>query len=495
MQQRFNNLRSSKFSKRLNKLFLFFSFFGVHLFFLSQANAALTLQSYSSVHSFFATTNSSVVTIYAGMTDKSSTCTTSACDSCSLITTQIDATTVCNTMEIRPSADSISFVVKTDSTALGTSPAFTITTSTSGSSGSTAVTLTANPVLAQNAATTYTATWAEICNAAGATAACNKSFATTLTLGWAPTSGGTLTESVQFGIKFRYAKTSAATYTKYCKDTVAADSYAGFCYFTAYPGDSKAYIFPKMNLSNSFVVNDLQAGSMTAPLAADPSGITYSKLRVCWFEGTATGIMTPGGSKCSDLNLDLSDTAHPKTSPMYVSGLTNEVPYYFNIASMDQAGIVTNFLEQGAAPTTAPLATTLDWKTVLTPPEGAAQWATPGPVYGLLDGQGCFIATAAYGSIMAPEVNTFRKFRSEYLLKSELGKEFVRSYYKYSPPLAEFIAKYDGLRLLARIFLFPILIFVKLALWIGIVPTIFFIFGLSIFSVIHYRRKKSGGHV
>jgi len=73
------------------------------------------------------------------------------------------------------------------------------------------------------------------------------------------------------------------------------------------------------------------------------------------------------------------------------------------------------------------------------------------------DGSDCFIATAAYGSPLCNEVNVFRKFRDKCLLPNELGKVFVAAYYRYSPPLADWIAKHPAMRRIVRIGLYPVL--------------------------------------
>lgn len=49
---------------------------------------------------------------------------------------------------------------------------------------------------------------------------------------------------------------------------------------------------------------------------------------------------------------------------------------------------------------------------------------------------GCYIATAVYGSYEAPEVLILRRFRDETLAISNLGRLFIRTYYKFSPPIA-----------------------------------------------------------
>ncbi len=75
---------------------------------------------------------------------------------------------------------------------------------------------------------------------------------------------------------------------------------------------------------------------------------------------------------------------------------------------------------------------------------------------------GCFIATASYGSPFAAEVVIFRQFRDKKLLPSKLGSAFVRVYYFISPTLARTIYRYKFLRTITRqLFLKPILRFIS----------------------------------
>ncbi|MDD5286600.1 MAG: putative Ig domain-containing protein, partial [Desulfuromonadaceae bacterium] len=76
-------------------------------------------------------------------------------------------------------------------------------------------------------------------------------------------------------------------------------------------------------------------------------------------------------------------------------------------------------------------------------------------------GGGCFIATAAYGSYLDPHVMVLRHFRDDVLLKSEAGASFVRLYYKYSPPVADYIAQHESLRMIMRIALTPLIFSVE----------------------------------
>ncbi|TET75805.1 MAG: DUF11 domain-containing protein [Dehalococcoidia bacterium] len=72
-------------------------------------------------------------------------------------------------------------------------------------------------------------------------------------------------------------------------------------------------------------------------------------------------------------------------------------------------------------------------------------------------GVGCFIATAAYGTPMAEEIQILREFRDEYLLTNPVGQALVDLYYRVSPPIAEFITEHPNLKPIVRAGLVPAL--------------------------------------
>ena len=76
---------------------------------------------------------------------------------------------------------------------------------------------------------------------------------------------------------------------------------------------------------------------------------------------------------------------------------------------------------------------------------------------------GCFIATAAYGSSLAPQVGHLRAFRDRFLMPYPPGRWFVELYYRYSPPFAEALRRHEDLRAVVRTGLLPLIAFVKFA--------------------------------
>lgn len=71
-------------------------------------------------------------------------------------------------------------------------------------------------------------------------------------------------------------------------------------------------------------------------------------------------------------------------------------------------------------------------------------------------GSHCFIATAAYGTPMATEIQSLRDVRDAYLIDTALGAAFVDAYYRVSPPVARMVSEYPAAKATVRALLAPV---------------------------------------
>ncbi len=86
----------------------------------------------------------------------------------------------------------------------------------------------------------------------------------------------------------------------------------------------------------------------------------------------------------------------------------------------------------------------------LSPEDSLIETRTPVPR------EGCFIATAAYGSYLAPEVARLRTWRDQVLAPHPWGRALVDLYYRLSPPLAAWLADHPEARPWVRAALTPV---------------------------------------
>ncbi|MBF0313758.1 MAG: hypothetical protein HQK50_02955 [Oligoflexia bacterium] len=75
--------------------------------------------------------------------------------------------------------------------------------------------------------------------------------------------------------------------------------------------------------------------------------------------------------------------------------------------------------------------------------------------------EGCFFATAIYGTPWAREVRILRHFRNKYLSTSDVGRSVVKSYYRHSPgpasKVGRFLRKHPMLRKAIQYMLLPMI--------------------------------------
>lgn len=111
----------------------------------------------------------------------------------------------------------------------------------------------------------------------------------------------------------------------------------------------------------------------------------------------------------------------------------------------------------------------------------------------------CFIATAAYGTPMAKEIQILRDFRDVYLLTSSLGIALVDLYYRVSPPTARFIDDHPALKPIVRAALMPAVAMSSIvvntspaekAALVGLVALVVGLVALVVVLVLFLSRKR-----
>ncbi|MDP2854707.1 MAG: C1 family peptidase [Smithellaceae bacterium] len=102
---------------------------------------------------------------------------------------------------------------------------------------------------------------------------------------------------------------------------------------------------------------------------------------------------------------------------------------------------------------------------------------------------GCFIATAAFGSPMAGQVEILRQFRDRYLLTNNLGQKFVVWYYRNGPTAANWINDKPLTKAAIRAALYPLIGFSFLLIF-GYLPFVIVGLLLTAFLFFRFRPKK-----
>ncbi len=106
------------------------------------------------------------------------------------------------------------------------------------------------------------------------------------------------------------------------------------------------------------------------------------------------------------------------------------------------------------------------------------------------DGGPCFIATAAYGTPMADQIDVLRQFRDTFLLTNPVGTAFVDLYYTVSPTIADTVAQSPVLATLVRVVLVPVIFVARLVLAIPMVSLALTMLGFAMMTLRVYGRRS-----
>jgi len=105
----------------------------------------------------------------------------------------------------------------------------------------------------------------------------------------------------------------------------------------------------------------------------------------------------------------------------------------------------------------------------------------------------CFISTAAFGSLMASQLDILRAFREHYLQPYRFGRFLVWQYYHHSPSLAQAIVGNAPLRALVRMALWPIIGMAWMIVVSPLLTMLFVGFGLVVLLCYVAWRKSDRG--
>jgi hypothetical protein len=111
-----------------------------------------------------------------------------------------------------------------------------------------------------------------------------------------------------------------------------------------------------------------------------------------------------------------------------IGGLSQETHYYVGVRAIDACAMASEVM--------------------------VAEITTPARVFATVTP--CFVATAAYGTPLAEEISTLRRFRDRHLATNAVGRAFVSAYYEYGPKLANVIREREDLRAFSRAVLTPV---------------------------------------
>jgi hypothetical protein len=442
-------------AQKLSGFALFFAIF----FSISYALAAPTVVGITGASVVDATPSATI--IYGGSAGTACANGTSTCDNC-----DGSGLTACNHTRITPNTNLTIQLTSTSQTGYVMI----------GDDATGAQIARAAGVTNQNATGSITITWNDICNkisagqslceTAGGGGDLNSAVILRVGIDSSTTPDNKLdgTNDDYIRISFKVQRSMGDTVNLSAEGS-ASSATNGIVSWSVYPGDGKVY---------------LENVETYPGFPSSANSILYNKLHLLYRAGTCTNVALiknkmDGSTGTFDLTTGIQSDGNLDDDRFL--GLTNDTTYVFKVALEDQAGNIGLFFPN--APCT-----------------NETHSVTPSEVFGLLKNQNnCFIATAAYGSPLEKHVKTLRQFRDAVLLKFDLGKLFVRTYYKLSPPVAQVISESPVLRAASQVALFPVWAFAASSALIGFWPSLVILFCLlaSALIVLKWSFNKRTG--
>ncbi|MFK7886055.1 MAG: choice-of-anchor D domain-containing protein [Gammaproteobacteria bacterium] len=234
-----------------------------------------------------------------------------------------------------------------------------------------------------------------------------------------------------------------------------------------------------------FSVPEIEVGSSTDPVTVGQSGTSAFDITNTGTDPLLVVSVMLGGMDAADFSVTEDCTAAPVdrngTCDIAVT-FSPTTPGTKNAElTIVTDSVVTRQLSRGNSQVTTiiPIQATAAARPAPPPAPPGSQTNVP-PIFATSDVDsdgGCFIATAAFGSYLDPNVQVLRDFRDDVLLTNGAGRKAVQFYYANSPMLADYIARHEGARTATRYALTPVVyavaypipaLMIFSALWYGL---------------------------
>jgi hypothetical protein len=197
----------------------------------------------------------------------------------------------------------------------------------------------------------------------------------------------------------------------------------------------------------SAVTPDFSIAASPSPLALNQGGSATSTITVTSLNAFNSAVALSYswlGSAPSGVSITLPGPITPPsgstaTSTLTVTASSSASTGSFTLSIDGTSGSLTHSVSVGITITTGAVTTTT---------------TTPA-------GQACIIATATYGSELAPEVQLLRGFRDNSILRTVAGSSFMTVfnawYYSFSPTVADYLTQHPAERAIMKIALYPLI--------------------------------------